>query len=194
MNMITKTQTKTQTKTKTTTVIGLLMGLCLLMGCESQNTYSKLREKEKQTISDYIAREGINVINELPATGATWGEKDYYAVPYYDDLYIHFVLQNTAGRQVKAGDKILTRYKKYGLTSYSDTTRYWDTDDGGMPLEFQLGNTSDTYYVIGWTVAMSLLQYSGSQCRIICPSKTGFSDDNSSVTPYGYELKFNIKP
>jgi len=187
-----RTKTKTQTKTTTTTILGLLVlfGL-VLTGCESQNTYAKLRETEKQVISDYIEREHINVLNEVPEV---WGEKDYYKVPDYDDYYIHVVHRDTTARKAKSGDYLLVRYKKYGLEAYSDTTRYWTTDDGGEPIQFQLGNTADTYYIIGWTVAMTVLEYSDSQCKIICPSKMGTTTDNSSVTPYGYELKFKIKP
>jgi len=184
-------ETKTKIRTKITTIIGLVMVVMGLMGCESKNTYSKLREQEKKDINDFIAREGINVVNELPTT---WGEKDYYAVPNYDDFYIHIVSQDPTAREAQLGNIILVRYKKYGLGAYSDTTRYWTTDDGGEPIPFQLGNTSDEYYCLGWTVAMSVVKYSQSVCRIICPSKMGFSADNSSVTPYGYELKLTIKP
>jgi len=168
-----------------------MVGSLLLMGCESQNTYSKLRDKEKQTIREYIEREGINVLDEIPKV---WGEKDYYAVPDYDDLYIHVISQDTSTLEAEYGDIVLMRYKKYGLSAYSDTTRYWTTDDGGYPVSFQYGNTSDTYYCAGWTIAIYTIKNSGSRARIICPSKLGFTDDNSSVTPYGYEIRFTIKP
>jgi len=167
----------------------LLTGL-LLWGCQSQNTYSKLREKEKKAISDYLDREGIHVLDELPSV---WGEKDYYAVPNCDDFYIHVISVDSTGGPAKSGQIILMRYKKYGLGSYSDTTSYWSTDDGSEPVKFQLGNASDDFYCEGWTKAIEVMQYNG-QCRIICPSKMGFTEDNSSVTPYGYELKYTIRP
>jgi len=172
-------------------LIGLVLLCQVLASCESQNTYANLREQEKKSISDYIAREHINVLNEWPSK---WGEKDYYKITGWDDdVYIHVIEQDSASKQVKAGDIIVTRYKKYGLGSYSDTTVYWTVDDGGNPIEFQLGNTSDTYYIKGWTAALLVMKYSESHCRIICPSKMGVSEDNSSVTPYGYELKFKKK-
>jgi len=181
---------KTKTTTTTTTVLGVLIIMMVMTGCESQNTYSKLREQEKKTISDYISRNGLNIVNELPTV---WGEKDYYAVPNYDDFYIHVIDVDSTSGEAQAADEILARYKKYGLGSYSDTTRYWTTDDGGNPITFQLGNTSDTYYCAGWTAAIGVMKYNG-HCRIICPSKLGFTTDNSSVTPYGYELKYQRKP
>jgi len=174
---------------QTLRIAGWLMVGLMMVGCQSQNTYSKLRQQEKQTISDYIEREGIRVVDEMPTV---WGEKDYYAVPNYDDFYIHIIEQGT-GSEASVGNIILTRYKKYGLGSYSDTTRYWTTDDGGEPVQFQYGNTSDEVYCLGWTVAVAVLKNSGGHCRIICPSKMGFTADNSSVTPYGYEFKFTVK-
>jgi hypothetical protein len=45
----------------------------------------------------------------------------------------------------------------------------------------------------GWQVALKYMKYTDSQCKIICPSKMGFSEENSAVTPYGYDLKIKIK-
>jgi len=175
---------------KTFFLVGIMMLGLAMTGCKSANSYSKLRDKEKKIISDYLDREKINVLYELPAV---WGEKDYYAVPNYDDFYIHIIDVDTTSQEAQAGDIIVMRYKRYGLEAYSDTTRYWNTDDGGFGVEFQLGNTSDNFYCAGWTEAIAVMQHSG-HCRIICPSKLGFTEDNSSVTPYGYELKFQIRP
>lgn len=167
----------------------LLLAL-LLVGCQSQNTYSKLREKEKKAISAYIDRDGINVLDELPTV---WGEKDYYAVPNYDDFYIHVIDVDSTSGEIHTADIILMRYKKYGLGAYSDTIRYWNTDDGGSPISFQYGNPTDEFYCAGWSAAIEVMKYNG-HCRIICPSKLGFTEDNSNVTPYGYELKFIKRP
>lgn len=164
--------------------------MLFLSGCKQTNTYSKLLQKEKKIISDFIAREEINVVDEMPSV---WGEKDYYAVPEFDNFYIHIVEQDTNAPVIEEGNIVLMRYKKYGLTAYSDTTRYWNTDDGGNPIRFQYGNFSDEYYCAGWTAAVKVAKYSGTHCRIICPSKMGFTEDNTSVIPYGYELLFKVK-
>ena len=37
------------------------------------------------------------------------------------------------------------------------------------------------------------MKYPNSQCQIIVPSKQGFDDDNTSVTPYIYILKIQVK-
>ena len=45
----------------------------------------------------------------------------------------------------------------------------------------------------GWQVALKYMKYTDSECKIICPSKLGFSNENSAVIPYGYDLKIKIK-
>jgi FKBP-type peptidyl-prolyl cis-trans isomerase len=45
----------------------------------------------------------------------------------------------------------------------------------------------------GWQIALQHMKHSGAECKIICPSKLGFTDQNSSVTPYGYDMKIQIK-
>jgi len=168
----------------------LLVGMVVLTGCESQNTYSKLREQEKQKISDFIQRNGITVVEEWPKV---WNSKLYYHVPDYDDFYIQVIDSGNVNCVAQTGQTILLRFIKYSLDVYSDTIRYWTTEDGGDPISFQFGNTSEDTYCAGWTATIDVVKYSGSHCRIICPSKLGFSEDNSSVTPYGYEILFNVK-
>ena len=65
----------------------LLLGTAaaVLTSCNA-NSYSSELKAEKQLIEDYIARENINVIYEMPENDADWGEKDYYQVNGYDVL------------------------------------------------------------------------------------------------------------
>ena len=69
-----------------------MCGLLLATGCE-QNSYSAQREKEDKLIANYISRMGIQVLEEWPGDDYVWGEKDYYRVAGYDDLYFHLVRQ-----------------------------------------------------------------------------------------------------
>lgn len=168
----------------------LLLAVMLFSGCKG-NTYSKLLKKENKLIDDFIDREGIRVFDEWPKT---WGEKDYYSVPGTENMYIHIIEQDTSNTEISTGCIVWMRYKKYGLKNGSDTIRYWTTDDGAEPIRFQYQNPADQFYCAGWNKAVELMKYSGSHCRIICPSKMGFSEDLNSVTPYGYELKFKVQP
>ncbi len=172
-------------------IIGASFLAIILVGCKG-TTYSKLLKDEKNLIKNYISDHGIRVLDEMPEV---WGENDYYAIPGYDNIYIHIITDeiDSTSKPAELGDKIVLRYKKYSLKPYSDTIRYWTTDDGGAPVELQLGNATDPFYCAGWTLAIQTMKYSGGHCHLICPSKLGFVEDNSSVTPYGYELKFKIK-
>lgn len=168
----------------------LMVAAMMAIGC-TNTTYSKLLKKEKRQIADYIDRENIVVYSHVPDE---WGEKNYYKISGYTNLYIHIVEQgDTTAQAVKAGDEIIVRYKKYTLTSYPDTVSYWNTDEAGYPLVFQQGNLSDARACEAWHVAVEFMKYPGTVCKLIVPSKLGFVDDNSSVTPYGYDFTFRIK-
>ena len=179
----------------------LLAGGVLLAAC-SANSYSSDLKAEKKLIADYIAREGINVVYEMPEDGA-WGEKDYYQVNGYDYLYFHLTKRGAPYHLNEQGDTIRTdsviatenvvmRYRKYTLEINADTADFWTTLNSAYPLEF----TYLTDYITAptaWHVAVGLMKYSDSECKIICPSKLGFTEDGNTVTPYGYDLKMKIK-
>ena len=172
-------------------MISILMVVVIaaVTGCTS-NTYSKLRDREKQLIDSYMSRQGLRVLKSMPdvAQGAKWDEKDYVALEEYDQLYFHLVSAVDTTRKLEAGDKVNVRFRKYSLDVYADTISYWTTDDAGEPIRLAIGITSGTYNCTGWQAAILAMGQEG-ECKIICPSVYGTSDDNSSVTPYCYDLK-----
>lgn len=180
-------------------LFGLGFIALVLASCNS-NTYSDLRKAEDKLIANYISRNGLNIIEELPADSA-WGEKDYYKVTGYDDLYFHLIQRgpsirtdgvDTVDNTILAGETIIVRYKKYALTENPDTLSSWGTLDDAYPEEFKY--LSDyTTACVGWHEAVRLMKYPESECEIICPSKQGFSSDGTSVTPYIYRLKINVR-
>jgi hypothetical protein len=172
----------------------LTIGL-LIAGC-SANTYSSLRGQEDGLIGDFIQRNKLNIIYELPEDDA-WGEKDYYKVPKgnygnYDDLYFHLIQRGESEREIAYNDVVVTRYKKFQLEEGADTISYWTTNDEPAPYEFIYGPVSGTGKICeskGWQEAIRLMKYPGSQCEMIVPSKQGFYEDEMSVTPYVYIIK-----
>ena len=185
-------------------IIGLLAAgaMCVLTSCTS-NSYSSDLKAEKKLITEYIEREGLNIITELPDDDAIWGEKDYYQVSGYDFLYFHLVKRGDPMHITAKGDTIQTdevlatetvvmRYKKYTLDQYPDTANYWTVLDSAYPVEFTY-LTDFTTAPKAWHVAVGLMKYSDSECKIICPSKLGFTEDGNTVTPYGYDLKMKIQ-
>jgi len=172
---------------KTRVWLVLSMWAAVVLSSCSGNTYSKLLSEEKDLIKDYIKREGINVVYEEPEE---YGPKDYYLVAGYDNLYYHrIVMGDTTQAEIESGNAINMRYKKFQLTTHPDTISYWNTDDGGYPVEFRYGDNSNDAACKAWHIAIGLMKYPGTECQIICPSKLGFTVDNTSVTPYGYILK-----
>lgn len=180
----------------------VLLATCGLFAACTANSYSSDLKAEKKLIADYIAREKINVVYELPDDDK-WGEKDYYQVNGYDYLYFHLVKRgepyhlNQHGDTVRtdsvlATEKVVMRYRKYTLEINADTADFWTTLNSAYPLEFTY-LTDYTTAPTAWHVAVGLMKYSDSECKIICPSKLGFTDDGNTVTPYGYDLKMKIK-
>ena len=182
----------------------ILMGIVLMAtyGCNS-NIYSEQLKKERKLIESYIARQGLNIVDTLPADDQ-WEENTYYRVPDYDNFYFHmvelgdttFVLPGDSvsreNAELESGEQVLLRFIRYTLEEYPDTISNWGTMDSAEPIKLQYMVNSETSCT-GWQVALKYMKYHEAQCKIICPSKLGFSEENSTVTPYGYDLKIKIK-
>lgn len=166
----------------------LFMGVALA-SCNN-NTYSNALKEEQKLIENFIARQGIKVVTEKPTE---WGDKVYWKVPDKDNFYFHLVeVGDTTKPALEAKDKVNLRYIQYTLDAYADTTRFWNSDDQPKPTELQyMVYTESTCE--GWQIALEHMQYTGAQCKIICPSKLGFTNQNSNVIPYGYDMKIQIK-
>ena len=167
----------------------LIVILLAITSCKKNNVYSELLKQERELIESFIMRQGIEVVTEEPTV---WKENTYWKVPDSDNFYFHLVSPgDTSFNEVETGDKISIRFKRYTLTEYADTLYYWTTDDNPKPIKFDynpLYATSDQT-CLGWQLAVKYMKYPKAECKIICPSKLGFSEENSSVTPYGYDIK-----
>lgn len=174
-------------------VFMMLIGVSLLAaGCAS-NAYSNQRRQEDKLIANYLSRNKLIILKDLPPENYEWGEKEYYQIPGVDDLYFHLINRgDTSGYSVVTNDLIIARYKKFALTENADTLSYWTTLDQAYPMEFHLDNINECE-AAGWHRAIRLMKYSDAIAEIIVPSKQGFIDDQTSVTPYVYILKIKIK-
>lgn len=172
------------------TISALLLSIVfVLIGCNN-NTYSDDLKEEQQLIENFIQRQGIQVVTEEPTE---WGDNVYWKLPDYDNYYFHLVQQgDTASAELEAKDKVLLRYRQYTLDAYADTISYWTTLDSPNPVELQYMVSSQASCT-GWQLALQYMKYSGAECKIICPSKLGFTDQNSNVIPFGYDMKIQIK-
>lgn len=169
-----------------------LIGLVLLAtGCTS-NTYSNLRNKEDKLIANYISRKGLTILKEEPAEDHVWGEKEFYKLPNYDNLYFRLIARGDTSYEVVANDVVVVRYKQFGLEEGADTISSWTTLDQAYPKEFHYGNLSECE-AEAWHVAIRQMKYTNAQCELIVPSKLGFLEDQTSVTPYVYIMKIKIR-
>lgn len=170
--------------------IALLLSIVFIaVGC-NQNTYSDDLKEEEKLIENFIQRQGIQVVTEEPTE---WGENVYWKLPDYDNYYFHLVnAGDTSSAEIEAKDKVNLRYRQYTLEAYADTISCWTTQDSPEPVVLQYLVASSTS-CSGWQIALQYMKYSGAECKIICPSKLGFTDQNTSVIPYGYDMKIQIK-
>jgi len=172
----------------------LLAALCgfavILSSCNKNSSYANEIKNEKKLIADYIKRNHINIIYEEPEY-MEWGEKDYLEVSDY--CYFHLnVPGDTTSEEIVAGDYVNVRYRRYTLDVNSDTLSFWNTLEMAYPIQFQYGVSSSSACT-AWHLALGKMKYTDAEGTIICPSKLGFTDDNSSVIPYCYDLKMQIK-
>ena len=173
-----------------TKITYLLLLILFVTSCNNGNVYSDLLKEERKLIQSYINREGITVVTEEPQE---WGEKVYWKIPDADNFYFHLVNEgDTTSAEQEAKEIVMLRFKRYTLDEYADTLSMWTTQDSAEPIKFQyMINSRES--CTGWQVALKYMKHHNSQCKIICPSKLGFEEENSSVTPYGYDLKIKIK-
>lgn len=161
-----------------------------ITGCKDRDSvYSVQRKAEKKLIEEYIKRENIKVLNEFPADNQ-FADNEYVLTE--SGLYFQLVDEGTGTDTIAYNDKVILRYKRWGLNSYSDTISYWTTDESAYPLTFQYGISSD-YSCEAWQEAVGYMKRNNSHAKLIVESKLGFSDDENSVTPYAYEIKIKIQ-
>ncbi len=155
----------------------------------SENTYASDLQEEKDLMADYIKRNQLNILDTIPTV---WGEKDYVEIDDYLYFHLSYVGDSASHDSIETGDEINLRYIRYTLDVVADTVSYWTTAEAPTPITFRYG-VSSAAVCSGWLKALPYMKYSGSIAKIICPSKMGFSEEQSSVTPYGYDLKIQIK-
>ena len=172
----------------------IFLAVCIFAGCNN-NTYSNALKEEEKLIENFIKLQGIQVVNEEPTE---WGDKVYWKIPGYDNYYFHLVERgDTTKPALKVKDNVLIQYIQYTLNAYADTIRYWNADDyqGATPqIQFTPANMMPPENACtGWLIALEHMKYTGAECKIICPSKLGFTNQNSNVIPYGFDMKIKIK-
>ncbi len=163
--------------------------------CNNTKTYAEQLNDEKILIADYIKRNKIQVVKTYPAD-SVWTDKDgndiYYLTPA-SGLYIHMInygdLKSSDTLALK--DIVVPRYKQYTLGLDSVIISNWSTIDFPRPNVFVYGDLAQTCQA--FQEAASYLKRNDTEAKLIVPSKLGFNDNLTSVTPLGYDLKIKIQ-
>jgi hypothetical protein len=172
-------------------ILYLILLAIVSTGCNNNNVYSGLLKKERELIQAFIQREGLHIVTEEPTE---WNKNTYWKVPDADNFYFHLVaIGDTTLGEVKTGDMVSVRFKRYSLDEYADTLYNWTTQDSPEPINFAYNSNHNEVTTNqtckGWQLAIKYMKYPKAVCKIICPSKLGFSEENNNVIPYGYEIK-----
>lgn len=174
-------------------ILGLLVFVLMAYSCKNDVTYADQLKAEKALINDYIKRQNIKVVTDMPTT-FPWPDNVYYKSS--TGLYFRLTNQGDSifdGDTIRAqsGNVIVTRYIQYTLTTKPDTISSWTTVDYAFPTTFKYLNTSEA--CTGWQEAVSYMKYMNAEAKIIVPSKLGFSTYTDAVTPVGYKMKIQIQ-
>ncbi|MFW9596740.1 MAG: DUF4827 family protein [Paludibacter sp.] len=160
--------------------------------CIDEVTYADQLKDEQKLISKFISRNNIKVVKTIPST-FPWPENVYYKTS--SGLYFRLEEQGDSidSLVVEDNDKIIMRYIRYTLNEEADTSYYDNTVANAFPVEFNYNDLTSTTACEAWHEAVSLMKYNNSAAKIIVYSKLGFEDDESSVIPYGYDMRIKIR-
>ena len=174
--------------------IYLLLVLFTVASCNNENEkipYADQLKDHNKIIEKYIERENIVVLDAFPID-SVFAPNEY--VKTDSELYFQLVSKGDKKNAIAPKDKVIMRYYKHDLTEYPDTVFNLDTDDAPYPTEFQYGNYNDSKACIAWHEAVSYMKYSGSEARIIVPSKIGFYEDQDpTLIPTGYFIRIQFR-
>jgi hypothetical protein len=166
----------------------------LASSCSSTKTYAQLLDDEKSLIDGFIKRNNIQVVSEYPKD-SIWVNKNGKDVYWLlsDGLYFHMVdyADLKSNDTILLKDVIVPRFKQYTLGTPSDTISNWSTIDYPYPSDFVYGDLTNS--CTAFQNAVYYMRRSGSEAKIIVPSKIGFNANMLTVTPYGYDLKIKIQ-
>jgi hypothetical protein len=161
----------------------------IISSCNKTATYAEQLNAEKILIADYIKRNNIKILSEFPKD-SVFNENEYVLTS--SGLYFRFINRgNLADSVLNFKDIVVPRYKQYTLGLSSDTIFNWSTIDYTYPSTFVYGDLTQS--CSAFQEAASYMKRNETEAKLIVPSKLGFSENLTSVTPMGYDLKIKIQ-
>ena len=128
---------------KTYSLLLLLCGILLLTSCNSGETYSDLKDAEREAINKYISDKGIKVIDETKFTSqgeTTDVDNNEYVYLSKSAVYMQIVRKG-CGEKVKDGEslEILCRFSEYNIKKNELLVR------NDIPFYLVMNNTTYDY-------------------------------------------------
>lgn len=194
----------------------MLPTVLFLASCSDTETYSDMKEKERNAISNFIAEEGINVISE--ATFVNQGEttdvdRNEFVLLEKSGVYMQIVRRG-AGEQLEENKQVnlLIRYSEYNILDGAMQTRndYSSRNYDKMTVtragatftaSFVSGVMYSTYGAsvpAGWLVPLLYINVGRqtdpdtgiAKVKLIVPHTQGHSYATSSVYPCYYIMTY----
>ncbi len=187
----------------------------LVSSCDETVTYSEMKEKEREAVSEYIKEQDIKIISydEFVANDSTTdvSRNEYVEI---DDVYMQIVnnpiLKDSTAYRINEGDNVdlLIRYYEYNIQDGDTITANLYAAD---PDEMRVTNTSGSYSATftsgvmnsvygssvpsGWLVPLRFLTFTRKQSNlakvnIIVPHTRGTSTAANYVYPCRYQVSF----
>ena len=187
----------------------------LVASCDETVTYSEMKEKEREAVSEYIKEQNIKIISydEFVANDSTTdvSRNEYVEI---DDVYMQIVnnpiLKDSTAYRINEGDNVdlLIRYYEYNIQDGDTITANLYAAD---PDEMRVTNTSGSYSATftsgvmnsvygssvpsGWLVPLRFLTFTRKQSNlakvnIIVPHTRGTSTAANYVYPCRYQVSF----
>lgn len=187
----------------------------LVASCDETVTYSEMKEKEREAVSEYIKEQDIKIISydEFVANDSTTdvSRNEYVEI---DDVYMQIVnnpiLKDSTAYRINEGDNVdlLIRYYEYNIQDGDTITANLYAAD---PDEMRVTNTSGSYSATftsgvmnsvygssvpsGWLVPLRFLTFTRKQSNlakvnIIVPHTRGTSTAANYVYPCRYQVSF----
>lgn len=198
---------------KNTIYIALCMLLAVVFGsCQDYETYAEQKEKERNHINDFIAEQGIKVIDMktfVANDSTTDVSKNEYVLFEDKGVYMQIVRKGE-GKMMKDGDRgvFMARYLEYNIADadtisgnlYAATPDYFTCERKGDT--FSASFTQGYMYGIygsavpkGWLLPLSYItpgrpNDKAAKVRLIVPHGEGTSTAAQYVYPTYYEITY----
>lgn len=173
-------------------IAGLLLSAWLFTSCSGDTRiYAKELKAEKLLVEDYIKRNELRIVEEMPSNEEFLLDEKLY---FKSTSGLYYRLEKEGRNDLdslQADDKLKvgTKYLEYTLTQQADTADYWSPDVSQGWKYFTYGTNTEGMS-LGFLEAVSYMRKTESEAKLIVTSKLGFN--SSEVIPYGYKMKIRF--